>query len=133
MIESLRLATVQGEEAKLVVVSLVRANKQRKISFLRTENRINVLVSRAQHGLFMVGNADTYRSVGMWSEIHDKPAASHAVGEALKAFQHTLRHQLAIVQGPPGTGKTRTILSAINVILSSRAMAGRKAPIVVSE
>ena len=86
MIESLRLATVdnfQGEEAKLVVVSLVRANKQRKIGFLRTENRINVLLSRAQHGLYLIGNTETYRSVGMWSEIYDKLGASNAVGETL--------------------------------------------------
>ncbi|RYP08153.1 hypothetical protein DL764_002060 [Monosporascus ibericus] len=50
----LRVATVdnfQGEEAKIIVVSLVRSNKDRKVGFLRTTNRINVLLSRAQHGM----------------------------------------------------------------------------------
>ncbi|KAF3010225.1 hypothetical protein E8E15_002637, partial [Penicillium rubens] len=50
LLQTLRLATVdnfQGEEAKVIVVSLVRSNKKRKVSFLRTENRINVLLSRA--------------------------------------------------------------------------------------
>ncbi|KAF2187214.1 hypothetical protein K469DRAFT_686386 [Zopfia rhizophila CBS 207.26] len=41
----LRVATVdnfQGEEAKVVIVSLVRSNNERKVGFLRTTNRINV-------------------------------------------------------------------------------------------
>ncbi|KAL6719448.1 hypothetical protein ACLMJK_003688 [Lecanora helva] len=41
MSELLRAATVdnfQGEEAKIVIVSLVRSNKQRKVGFLRTRN-----------------------------------------------------------------------------------------------
>jgi hypothetical protein len=69
---TLRLATVdnfQGEEAKVVVVSLVRSNPRRKVGFLRTTNRINVLLSRAQHGLYLIGNAETYSKIAMWSDI----------------------------------------------------------------
>ncbi|KAK5125064.1 hypothetical protein LTR85_001255 [Meristemomyces frigidus] len=54
LLQALRLATVdnfQGEEAKVVVVSLVRSNAQGKCGFLSTPNRINVLLSRAQHGI----------------------------------------------------------------------------------
>lgn len=86
LIESLRLATVdnfQGEEAKIIIVSLVRANTQRSVGFLRTENRINVLVSRAQHGMFLIGHADTYLSVDMWAQIHAQLAETNAVGPAL--------------------------------------------------
>ena len=46
----LRVATVdnfQGEEAKIIIVSLVRSNKDWKVGFLKTMNRINVLLSRA--------------------------------------------------------------------------------------
>lgn len=85
--ESLRLATVdnfQGEEAKVVVVSLVRANPQRRVGFLRTQNRINVLVSRAQHGLFLLGHAATYLNVPMWERIHAQLAEEGAVGTALR-------------------------------------------------
>ena len=85
--ESLRLATVdnfQGEEAKVVVVSLVRANPQHRVGFLRTENRINVLVSRAQHGLFLLGHAATYLSVPMWARIHEQLGEMGAVGPALR-------------------------------------------------
>ncbi|KAL2754249.1 hypothetical protein ACRALDRAFT_1049711 [Sodiomyces alcalophilus JCM 7366] len=83
--QTLRLATVdnfQGEEAKVVVVSLVRSNRDRKVGFLRTENRINVLLSRAQHGMYLIGNTDTYLHVGMWSDVHAQLAQADAVGDA---------------------------------------------------
>jgi hypothetical protein len=68
----LRIATVdnyQGEEAKIVIVSLVRSNKDKRVGFLRTENRINVLLSRAQHGMFIIGNAETYSNIPMWETV----------------------------------------------------------------
>ena len=83
--ELLRLATVdnfQGEEAKIVIVSLVRSNKERKVGFLRTTNRINVLLSRAQHGMYLIGNTDTYSNQSMWSNIHGMLQATEAVGPA---------------------------------------------------
>ena len=68
----IRIATVdnfQGEEAKCVVISLVRSNQQRKCGFLRTTNRINVLLSRAQHGMYLIGNTNTYSKVEMWKHV----------------------------------------------------------------
>ncbi|EZG03317.1 hypothetical protein H106_06803 [Trichophyton rubrum CBS 735.88] len=70
--EFLRVATVdnfQGEESKIVIISLVRSNKEKKVGFLRTTNRINVLLSRAQHGMYLIGNADTYSNVPMWAKV----------------------------------------------------------------
>ncbi|KAK6219129.1 hypothetical protein LQW54_002378 [Pestalotiopsis sp. IQ-011] len=69
--QTLRLATVdnfQGEEAKVIIVSLVRSNAAHKVGFLRTENRINVLLSRAQHGMYLIGSSETYLHVPMWSK-----------------------------------------------------------------
>ncbi|KAH8164140.1 hypothetical protein CIB48_g4136 [Xylaria polymorpha] len=66
LLKSIRLATVdnfQGEEAKVVVISLVRSNSERRCGFLSTSNRINVLLSRAKHGMYLIGNADTYGHV----------------------------------------------------------------------
>ncbi|KAL9119512.1 MAG: hypothetical protein Q9187_003935 [Circinaria calcarea] len=71
LLNALRIATVdnfQGEEAKVVVVSLVRSNDERKCGFLKTSNRINVLMSRARHGMYIIGNSDTSRPVPMWAE-----------------------------------------------------------------
>ena len=47
MDKALRVATVdnfQGEEAKVIIVSLVRSNAENNCGFLRTTNRINVLL-----------------------------------------------------------------------------------------
>ncbi|KAI4140188.1 MAG: hypothetical protein L6R39_005902 [Caloplaca ligustica] len=71
LLSALRIATVdnfQGEEAKVVIVSLVRSNDKRNCGFLKTSNRINVLLSRARHGMYIIGNSDTSRPVPMWAE-----------------------------------------------------------------
>ena len=70
--QAVRLATVdnfQGEEAKVVIVSLVRSNAQRKCGFLRTPNRINVLLSRAQHGMYIIGSSETSGHIPMWQQV----------------------------------------------------------------
>lgn len=72
LLQALRVATIdnfQGEEAKVVVISLVRSNDQNRCGFLRTPNRINVLLSRAQHGMYIIGNSETSRGVDMWHKV----------------------------------------------------------------
>ncbi|KAJ5999068.1 hypothetical protein N7451_006878 [Penicillium sp. IBT 35674x] len=72
LLHPLRVATVdnfQGEEAKVVVISLVRSNSQNRCGFLRTPNRINVLLSRAKHGMYIIGNSETSKGVEMWDFI----------------------------------------------------------------
>lgn len=86
LIETLRLATVdnfQGEEAKIIIVSLVRSNQTRKVGFLRTENRITVLLSRAQHGMYLIGNADTCLNVPMWEGVYAQLSQSGLVGTSI--------------------------------------------------
>ena len=70
--QSLRISTVdnfQGEEAQVVAISLVRSNPNRKCGFLATSNRINVLLSRAKHGMYILGDSQTYYGVPMWREV----------------------------------------------------------------
>ena len=70
LLKALRLSTVdnfQGEEAKIIIISLVRSNDERKCGFLKTSNRINVLLSRARHGMYIIGNSYTASSVSMWA------------------------------------------------------------------
>ena len=72
LLNALRIATVdnfQGEEAKVIVISLVRSNEERKCGFTKTSNRINVLLSRARHGMYIIGNTNTARSVPMWDQV----------------------------------------------------------------
>ncbi|KAF8434640.1 hypothetical protein BGX38DRAFT_160676 [Terfezia claveryi] len=61
--------TWRGEEAKVIVISLVRCNPAHRCGFLKTSNRINVLLSRARNGMYIIGNADTARPVAMWSNV----------------------------------------------------------------
>ncbi len=87
LLQTLRLATIdnfQGEEAAVTLISLVRSNgPPPKPGFLRTPNRINVLLSRAQHGLYLIGNAATYRGVPLWKEVQDQFIARGAFGRAV--------------------------------------------------
>ncbi|KAL8676499.1 MAG: hypothetical protein Q9186_006983 [Xanthomendoza sp. 1 TL-2023] len=65
LLSALRVATIdnfQGEEAKVVILSFVRSNAEGKCGFLRTSNRINVALSRARHGMYIVGDAQTASS-----------------------------------------------------------------------
>jgi hypothetical protein len=90
LLNRVRLATVdnfQGEEAQVVIISLVRNNAAGRIGFLSTPNRANVLLSRAQHGMYIVGNARTFRNArpagGMWAQVIDIMEAQGRVGRAL--------------------------------------------------
>ena len=85
--QTLRVATVdnfQGEEAKVVVISLVRSNPKNKCGFLRTSNRINVLLSRAQHGMYIIGNSETSIHVPMWAQVVKILKQDQNIGEALE-------------------------------------------------
>jgi hypothetical protein len=62
---SLRCATIdnfQGEEADIVIISLVRSNSDGRVGFLKEEQRVNVLMSRARYGLYIIGNKETFLS-----------------------------------------------------------------------
>ncbi|KAH8805391.1 hypothetical protein F5884DRAFT_799194 [Xylogone sp. PMI_703] len=72
ILDKLRISSVdnfQGEEATVVIVSLVRSNKFRNCGFLKTPNRINVLLSRAKHGMYIIGDAQTSSSAPMWASV----------------------------------------------------------------
>ncbi|GFR50032.1 hypothetical protein Agub_g12193 [Astrephomene gubernaculifera] len=59
-----RIATIdnyQGEESDVVIASLVRSNDAGSVGFLREPERINVLLSRARHGMLLIGNSHTLR------------------------------------------------------------------------
>ena len=47
----------QGEENKIILLSLVRSNPYGNIGFLKISNRICVALSRARNGLYIFGNA----------------------------------------------------------------------------
>lgn len=87
MASAVRLATVdnfQGEEAEVVVISLVRSNDQHRCGFLRTSNRINVLLSRAKNGMYIIGNCSTTQHVPMWTNVLELLDRNGCVGQVLE-------------------------------------------------
>ncbi|KAI7471869.1 P-loop containing nucleoside triphosphate hydrolase protein [Hortaea werneckii] len=48
----------QGEENRIVILSLVRSNEKRQIGFLDVANRVCVALSRAQCGFYLFGNGE---------------------------------------------------------------------------
>lgn len=52
------LDNYQGEECKIILLSLVRNNDEKRIGFLSIENRVCVALSRAKEGLYIMGNID---------------------------------------------------------------------------
>lgn len=42
-----------------------------------------MLLSRAQHGMYLIGNADTYLNVDMWADVHANLSQAGTVGNAI--------------------------------------------------
>lgn len=90
----LRVAIVNnflGEEAKVVIDSLIGANNEKKVGFVRTTIRISVLLSRARHGMYLVGNAETYSNVPVWQKVIDIPKDSNAIGRMWSLCSPSIR------------------------------------------
>ncbi|CAG0920410.1 unnamed protein product [Notodromas monacha] len=74
----------QGEENDIILLSLVRSNLEGNIGFLKTENRVNVALSRAKKGLFIIGNMDALVSASeLWRKIRDVLVKENQIGKAL--------------------------------------------------
>ncbi|KAM0338468.1 hypothetical protein ACHAPU_011301 [Fusarium lateritium] len=87
LLKSVRVATVdnfQGEEAKVIIISLVRSNPQGDCGFLKTSNRINVLLSRAKHGMYIIGNGSSCKKVPMWADVMKMLASRQNLGTKLE-------------------------------------------------
>ncbi|KAH9007625.1 hypothetical protein EDB83DRAFT_2236280 [Lactarius deliciosus] len=80
--------TFQGQEAKIVIISLVRNSGtfeegQASIGFLKSSNRINVALSRAKHGLYILGNASNLRKNETWRSVLDEMEKEDQLGYGL--------------------------------------------------
>ncbi|KAF9418265.1 hypothetical protein HW555_004884 [Spodoptera exigua] len=74
----------QGEENRIVILSLVRSNRDNKIGFLTAPNRICVALSRAKEGFYIFGNMNVLKSASsIWRQINDKLVQQKAIGQRL--------------------------------------------------
>ena len=97
-ISDVRITTIdnyQGEENDIILMSLVRSNKQKKPGFVADENRICVALSRARNGLYCIGNFDLFRQRSeLWSSIFEDVKSKGFLGENLQLY--CSRHEVEI-------------------------------------
>ncbi|XP_065567266.1 NFX1-type zinc finger-containing protein 1-like [Artemia franciscana] len=75
----------QGEENDIIVLSLVRSNVDSKIGFLAIENRICVALSRAKHGLYIIGNMDSLDTKSkIWQSIRTSLNDKNQIGNGFE-------------------------------------------------
>ncbi|KAF9970612.1 hypothetical protein BGZ73_006659 [Actinomortierella ambigua] len=110
---SLTLRTIdnyQGEEADIIIISLVRsdtredqAGSSTTIGFLRSPNRTNVLLSRARHGMYLIGNAPLMdqEKNGIWQDIMKELDQNRRIGDGfpLRCRNHP---EAEIMEAVPG-------------------------------
>ncbi|CAI9556392.1 unnamed protein product [Staurois parvus] len=86
----------QGEENDIILLSLVRSNRDGKVGFLKIANRICVALSRAKKGLYCIGNMDMLSSVPLWSCIIGTLKQRAQVGNHLMLYcqNHPETHNL---------------------------------------
>ncbi len=97
-IKGVRTAVVddfQGEENRIILLSLVRSNNEHKIGFVGIENRVCVALSRAKMSLFIIGNVQMLRDKvqTVWPKMIDKLTEMGSIGEALPLHCHIHQDQ----------------------------------------
>jgi senataxin len=73
-VEDLELNTVdgfQGKEKDIIIISAVRANDHGGVGFISDLRRMNVALTRARKGLFVVGHAPTLGRDATWRALLD--------------------------------------------------------------
>ena len=86
-LKDVRLTTVdnfQGEENDIILLSLVRSNKDEKVGFIKIVNRACVALSRAKRGFYCIGNFDLLsKHSEIWRKIVADLESSGSIGNVL--------------------------------------------------
>jgi hypothetical protein len=70
----------QGKEKDIIIISTVRGNDSGSIGFLSDTRRMNVALTRARVGLFVVGNASTLgQNNQIWKAFIEHAYSHHAL------------------------------------------------------
>ncbi|CAL1540377.1 unnamed protein product [Lymnaea stagnalis] len=87
-LEKVHVSTVdnfQGEQNKIILLSLVRSNVKERVGFLSTDNRVCVALSRAQFGMYVIGDIDLLvRHSDLWCKISETAERQECIGSVLR-------------------------------------------------
>ncbi len=103
----------QGKETDIIIISAVRANEEQLIGFLSDLRRMNVGLTRARKGLFIVGHAPTLYNSGnknnAWRKLIDyahKLDAVVTVQDERDDLLNLLRYRNGVVEARDPSGST---------------------------
>ncbi|PAV70889.1 hypothetical protein WR25_14678 [Diploscapter pachys] len=86
----------QGKENKVIIVSIARSNTK-SIGFLALINRSIVALTRAQHGMYVVGNFSFLsRHSAEWKAIYESALNADFAGDALPLICRTHLHEMKV-------------------------------------
>ncbi|XP_065567081.1 uncharacterized protein LOC136031433 isoform X2 [Artemia franciscana] len=78
------VANYLGEKDDIIILSLVRSNKDSNIGFLLSLNRVCAVLSRAKHGLYIIGNMECLKSQSeLWNRIYTTLNNMNEIGNQL--------------------------------------------------
>ena len=85
--DGIRISSVdnfQGEESDIIILSLVRSNKDGKIGFLNIPNRVCVALSRAKKAMYCIGNITMMAETNkLWNKIKNHLHQNSMIGTSL--------------------------------------------------
>ena len=74
----------QGEENRIIILSLVRSNPENSLGYVAIDNRVCVALSRARDGFYVIGNFDSFAErSGTWKFIVNRMTHLKLIGPGL--------------------------------------------------
>ncbi|XP_046687838.1 NFX1-type zinc finger-containing protein 1-like [Homalodisca vitripennis] len=108
----------QGQENKIIILSLVRSNNKRNVGFLKMENRVCVALSRARDGFYIIGNMKLLASnTDIWWEVERSLLKHNAIGNSLSL--HCQYHPEIITSVSTGEEIAEIIKKGCNKVCGS--------------